>query len=391
MVTSQPTSSGYALTNAFGIYVHFPFCVHKCSYCDFYSITKYQADDFETVTQALKTEIQEASRWIRLQGKKTVSVTSLFFGGGTPSLFPVRCLQQIFECVFQCFSVSPEAEITVEANPETVTSDFCETLGEKTPVNRVSLGAQSFNAKHLALLERLGSKESIQKAAGLLADYGFRNFNLDLIFAVPGQTMGDVISDIEEAVSLRPTHISFYNLTLKPGHALYSSLPKDESAADFYENGIVRLDSLGYEQYEISNFCKPGFESRHNLLYWAGCDFLGVGPSAASRFFWDGRFHHRKQVTDLNNYLSDVSFPHPGFEQSTREQTLLEATFLEMRKNSGIHLTDFNERYQYDLTQSKNYSLYLTEGLIEKAGSSLRLTPRGRLLADAVTRDLVDF
>jgi oxygen-independent coproporphyrinogen-3 oxidase len=390
MSNQQFTSIPSILTNSFGIYVHIPFCVHKCSYCDFYSFTKYEVGDFAQFTHVLCREAEQAKSFLESWGVELQPVKSLFFGGGTPSLLPVDMLARIIQTLQTRFEFLPEAEITIEANPETVSESFLEQLKMKTPVNRVSLGAQSFSEQNLKSLERLGSRESIYQAASLLKKFGYKNFNLDLIFAIPGQSEAQMLQDISEVASLEPTHVSSYNLTLKPGHPLYSKLPKDDFVAELYEKVVSRMTSLGFGQYEISNFAKPGASCEHNLLYWSGGDFLGLGPSAASRFFKDGIFHHRKAFSDFNKYLDQLNFEQVAFESSSRTQTHLEATFLELRKNDGIDLEVFSRKYGYDPSLAKQFSLFVKEGLIAKEGKKLFLTPKGRLLADLVTERLVD-
>ena len=390
MLTPQPISREAAPANGFGIYLHAPYCVHKCSYCDFYSFAA-AAPDFERLAAGLAREIAEAGSWLDREGGRPL-VGSIFFGGGTPSLVPTPLLGRVFAAIAESFALAPDAEITLEANPETVNDAFLDGLRRHTPVNRVSLGAQSFRPDLLRKLERLGSRESIVAAVEKLRRHGYDNFNLDLIFAIPGQGEQGTLADIDEAISLGPAHLSFYNLTLKPGHPLYRDLPDDDTAADLYETGVARLAAAGYEQYEISNFSRAGRPSRHNLLYWNGGDYLGVGPSAASRFFRDGRFLHRKQVADVGRWLQAVergdAFPAPGLEPTTAEQTVLEATFLELRRNEGIVRADFARRYGYDPGSSPKYPMFLRQGLLEETAGRLRLTARGRLLADAVTREL---
>lgn len=371
--------------------MHIPFCVHKCSYCDFYSFTKYNEADFAKFTDAICREVGEAHSFLNYWRGGTSPVKSLFFGGGTPSLLPVKQIKQIIDTLKSQFQFEPNAEITIEANPETVSEKFCEELKSLTPVNRVSLGAQSFSEKNLKSLERLGSRESIYKAAALLKQFGFNDFNLDLIFAIPGQSQSQMLEDLAEVAALGSTHVSSYNLTLKPGHILHSKLPKDDFVADLYEKVVSTLESYGYRQYEISNFAKPEASCEHNLLYWDGGDFLGIGPSAASRFFKDGVFHHRKQWSDFSKYMGRSSFEEVPFESTTQNQTILEATFLELRKNTGIELSKFSKRYGYDPSLAKQFPLFLKEGMVAKEGDKLTLTPKGRLLADLVTERLVDF
>ncbi|MBY0369140.1 radical SAM family heme chaperone HemW [bacterium] len=374
----------------FGLYLHIPFCVHRCSYCDFYSSTQYRAEDFAALADKLVWEAGEAAAWLKAQGHSQ-PVTSIFLGGGTPSLMPLPDLQRVFEGLKKSFSWQEDAEITLEANPETVTEAFAAGLREQTPVNRVSLGAQSFQARHLQTLERLGSAESIQQAVKRLRAVGFENYSLDLIFGIPGQTPQELVADIESVVALQPKHTSFYSLTLKPGHKLYGGLPSDDTAADLYELGRGRLAELGYEAYEISNFCQPGFESRHNQLYWQGGDFLGLGPSAASRFFWNGRSHHRKQIAHWETYLKTASFPSPEFEAITPNQTVLESVFLELRNRAGIPLEAFHTRYGYDLAQAQQLPFFEKQGLLERTPTHLRLTSKGWLLAEGIAQRLVDL
>jgi len=367
-----------------------PFCVHKCSYCDFYSFTRYEAQDFTRWREKILSEIRESGEWLSAMLCGKPPVTSLFLGGGTPSLLPLSDLEAVLSALRAEFPFTSDAEITIEANPETISPEWCRFIVEETPINRVSLGAQSFQTKYLETLERLCSPEAIRNAVDNLRRAGMNDLNLDLIFAIPGQTQKEALADIDAALELEPDHLSFYNLTLKPGHALYAKLPEDDFSADVYEAGIAHLAERGFQQYEISNFSRPGRPSRHNLLYWTGGDYLGLGPSAAGRIFKDGVFHHRKALSDFSKYLESPAFPGGLGEQTTPAETRLEAVFLELRLNQGIELTEFTKRYHYDLTTAKNFSLFEKEGLIEREGETLRLTARGRLLADRVTRDLVD-
>lgn len=367
--------------------MHIPFCIHKCSYCDFYSFTKFSTTDFEQYTQQLCREIEQITEHVKKETTLT-SLTSIFFGGGTPSLLPTLYLEKIFSELQKKFSWLEDIEITLEANPETVTDELL-TSYKNLPINRISLGAQSFSKKRLDNLERLATVESIKKAAERLHKNGFENFNLDLIFGIADQTLEEILNDLQEVKELNPKHISFYNLTLKPGHKLYSMLPSSDDSAHFYEKGIQALEESGYLQYEISNFSKPDFESKHNLLYWDGDDFLGFGVSAASRFFWQNVFSHKKNLSDYKKYLETENFI-PVFEKLTPFQTALEASFLELRKNKGISLEDFHKKYQYDLQKAKKYNLFLKESLLIERSGQLSLTPRGRLLADGVTNELVD-
>jgi oxygen-independent coproporphyrinogen III oxidase len=372
----------------FGLYAHIPFCVHRCSYCDFYSSTEGTAGAFGRIADKIIWEAGASAEWLASREVRR-PLTSVFFGGGTPSLMPLPDLARVFESIQNAFPLENNVEVTLEANPETVDATFAQGLLARTPVNRVSLGAQSFQSKHLATLERRGSAESIRTAVQHLRNAGLSNFSLDLIFGIPGQSVEDLFADIDSLAELDPKHLSFYSLTLKPGHRLFSGLPSDDEAAELYEKGVERLRQYGYFPYEISNFSKPGFRCQHNLLYWSGGDFLGLGPSAASRFFWDGVFHHRKQVSHWEKYLDVTAFPSPVFESTTREQTVLEGCFLELRKSEGIDLEYFEKRYGYHLRDSDRFQAFLNEGLLVLESNRIFLSPKGWLLAEGVAERLV--
>ncbi len=377
------------MTNQFGIYLHVPFCVHKCSYCDFYSFTKYSSGDFAPFVDSLVREARSAAKWLKTQNRLQQPVTSIFIGGGTPSLLPARYLKTLFEVLAQEYPWAPSIEITLEANPETITESLVEEWKAQTPINRISMGAQSFQPEYLKALERLGSAEKITEAAGILKKAGFLNFNLDLIIGIPEQTPEQIKKDIEWAVGLGPTHISNYNLTLKPGHVLFKKLPNDDDSADLYETARLELKAREYEQYEISNYARPGFECSHNLLYWTGGDFLGLGPSAASRFFWDGVFQHRKQLADYAQYLKQEKFESVAWNINSQEQTQLEALFLELRRNSGIDIDRFFKKYGLDLTKSSKLPFLEKAGFLEMQKPTLRLTDKGRLVADTLVCELI--
>ncbi len=354
-------------------------------------MTRFDSDAFQRLTARIVAELGQAAGWLRSTRGVSPEVGSIFFGGGTPSLLPAEHLAAITDAIGGAFAVRADAEITIEANPETVSEAFVAELRRRTPFNRVSLGAQSFRPELLRKLERLGSRDSTVGAVERLHAGGFANLNLDLIFAIPGQSVPDLLGDLEAAIALGPRHLSAYNLTLKPGHALYGQLPDDDRAADLYELASGFLQARGYERYEISNYALAGAPSRHNWLYWSGGDYLGVGPSAASRFRWDGRFYHRKQWSDLPRYLGQTDFPEPAFEPTTWGQTVLEATFLELRTNRGVDLSEFVARYGYDLRRAAKYPRFLEWELLREEGGRICLTPKGILLADTITSELVDL
>ncbi len=369
----------------FGIYVHFPFCRHRCSYCDFFSSTDYTDATFGLFGESLMAEIRRESPPLRSRFNPG-PVVSIFWGGGTPSLFPPSVLEKVFSSLKAEWEMVPELEFTIEANPETVTPEKAAEW-KRIGINRVSLGVQSTNQVALGVLDRRVSREAIPRAVKILKDAGLNNFSCDLIFGIPSQTNEEVIADIERIAELGPRHVSSYHLTLKPGHKLFKELPDQDRAADLYELVMDELGKRGYAQYEISNFSHPGFSSRHNRLYWSGGDFVGFGPSAASRFFADKGFHHRKNVSDLKLYAEGKG---TEFESTSPRSTILESLFLELRQNEGIDLSRFRDRYGYDVEKSRKYPLFVKEGLLERIGPNVKLTPKGRLLADAISPELLD-
>jgi len=302
---------------------------------------------------------------------------------------PVSELSAVFRVLKSEFNWSDSIEITVEANPETIHESLLDQWRSSLPVNRVSMGAQSFQGQHLKTLERLGSAERIFQAGQLLKEFGYSNFNMDLIVGIPGQTIQQIVEDIQLAASISPMHLSNYNLSLKPGHVLFKKLPTSDDSAELYEVARQELEKNGYEQYEISNYSKPGFTCTHNLLYWSGEDFLGVGPSASSRFFWDGVFHHRKQLSDFSGYLKQEQFDSLPFSKTELKETQLEALFLEIRKNEGINLDHFKERYGLDLSLHPKIPLFEKEGFLKIEKPTLALTSKGRLLADSLVCELI--
>lgn len=372
----------------FGLYVHIPYCRHRCSYCDFYSQTQFDEGVLNRLVDQLIAESISASEWLRSEGRSLPPAVSLFFGGGTPSLLPPSQMARLIRGLKQSFEINSRPEITMETNPETLTEQRLEEfLG--AGISRISLGIQSFKQEHLKTLDRQVSEQANHRAIGWVKASGVP-WSLDLIFGIPRQSPDRWAEDLRVAVGYRPSHLSAYQLTLKEPHPEYSNLPDEDLAVELYETLWREIFTSGYSRYEISNFSLPGFECVHNQLYWTGGDFLGIGPSASSRFFWDGRYHHRKQVADLNAYHSG-NVPIFNFEKSTLEQTLIEAIFLEIRTREGIHLPSFKQRYGYDLNQAPKLASLMEASLIDSENECLRLTHKGGLLADSIAVELVRF
>lgn len=373
-----------------GLYVHVPFCRHRCSYCDFFSLTDVDASRWRRTADGIVREIEaESARWNAL-GLLPRPLASVFFGGGTPSWMPEPELRRIVRAILDVFPGAKSAEWTLETNPETVDEDFGRRLAD-TPFRRVSLGVQSFRQELLDRLDRRVDAGAILRALERLRPHVPR-LSVDLIFGIPGQTEAAVVDDVRRATALGTEHLSFYQLTLKPGHPLYSGLPSDDESAELYEAGFAAMAESGFERYEVSNFAKPGALCEHNWLYWSGGAYLGVGPSASGRYFDGTTFRHRKSFADWNRWMAsteDRSLS-PDYEASTPWQSVLEALLAELRTPAGVSANAFATRYRWRLEASSRFEQLCREGLITRDANDGRIRPtaRGMLLADGLAEAL---
>ena len=372
-----------------GLYVHVPFCETKCGYCDFYSVP---LGDRQTapLVRAIVREVE--------QRKSTAGgpFHTIFVGGGTPTLLPMADLKRLFDRLGEVARRDGVFEFSVEANPATVDEAKVRLLVE-AGVNRMSFGGQSFHQRELDVLERLHSPEEIAPGIQLAREGGIERINLDLIFGIPGQTQGSWGESLRRAVDLGVGHLACYGLTFEPGTPLTAQLhdgkvtPCDNDLeADLYLLAIDYLESCGFEQYEISNFAKPGCRCAHNLIYWSNESYIGVGPSAAS--YVDGaRF---KNVPHIETYISNVdNGRHPWREEerlSGRDRAG-ETAMVQLRLNRGIDVAAFERNVGLDPLEL--YAAQIREhrasGLLEYTPEYIRLTKAGRLLADRVIRDFL--
>jgi oxygen-independent coproporphyrinogen III oxidase len=375
---------------SFSLYVHIPYCESKCPYCDFnsYAVKGWPEADY---TQALVAEMRRYAAQPPWAGG---TLRTVFFGGGTPSLFQPSSLARVLEEAEGLFGIEADAEITAEANPGTV--DFARLRGmREAGLNRISFGAQSFNPATLQFLGRIHSADQTVTAVHQAREAGFGQLNLDLIFAVPGQSMDDVACDIDRAVALRPDHISAYNLTFEEGTAFGSALkagrmrqlPEERQAAMY---AMVRreLPCNGYKMYEISNYARPGCEARHNLTYWRGQSYLGIGAGAhsyaadgpAGRRWWNERLPsvyieraHRQGTAQAGGEDLDAAI------------SAAEFAFLNLRLLKGLELRRFVERFGIAFEDRFPQTGRLFEGgLLLREGGRVRLSERGLELADSV-------
>lgn len=364
--------------NKAGIYIHIPFCVKKCSYCAFLSGLAGPEVRQEYVNHLIEE--------IRLRSREVPEADTIYFGGGTPSLLTPEQIGRILEEVRSAFRISEDAEVTLEANPGTLTAESLEGY-RKTGINRLSMGVQSMDDRRLRYLGRIHTAEEVRRDVKMAREAGFRNINLDLIFAIPGTDVSDAMEDLEAIAALEPEHISFYSLQLEEGTSFFRDFEAgklrevpDETDREMYHRGIRALREKGYRHYEISNFARPGCESRHNSKYWNMSEYVGLGLGASS---YTG---HRRTVneTDLKAYSEMLDRGELAFmeiHENSEADDISEAVFTGLRREEGIRYRDilgseaaFWEYFREALSEARAYE---AGGFLELDDEGLRLTERG--------------
>lgn len=360
------------------LYIHIPFCIRKCAYCDFLSAPAAPEVQEAYVGQLL----QEIAASKKLP--EDYEAVTVFFGGGTPGILKGELLCSILRALRDRFSVREDAEITVEANPGTVNRDKLVQYRE-AGVNRISLGLQSADNQELKLLGRIHTWEQFLESFQLARETGFRNINVDLMSALPGQTTESVHRTLERVLTLSPEHISAYSLILEEGTPFYKRyeghpelLPSEEEERQMYYDTRDRLCACGYEHYEISNFAKPGYACRHNLGYWERTDYKGFGLGAASLL---KNVRHTNQ-TDLTEYLKGnfAGTEDPLTEQAVREEYF----FLGLRKMEGVEPGRYREHYEERIQRLQ------AQQLLEEKDGRIRLTERGTDVSNYVMAQFLD-
>lgn len=376
------------------LYLHIPFCEHKCIYCDFYSIAP-NGEGKENYGDLEGRFLNALEREIDLRGQDELFKTTyetIFIGGGTPSLLSPSTIEGILTRLATRFSIRADAEITVEANPGTV--DLKKLQGYKSAgVNRMSFGIQSFHEDDLRFLTRIHTSEQARDNVQNAFRAGFENVSFDLIFALPGQTLERWKSNLQFAMELSPTHLSCYSLIVEQNTPLYRMVQSNEvrlvdteDDAALYEYTIEYLDHAGFTQYEVSNFSRPGYKCRHNVNYWNHENYLSFGPSAHS--FWEGkRWWNLSNVVGYADMLARGLPPVAGEEVLTRQQWIDETVLLGLR-GEGIDLEDFRNRFQKNLLTEYDVLIdgLVNDGLATIGGERLRLTMKGYLVCDEICR-----
>ena len=357
------------------VYIHIPFCIRKCNYCSFISFPKIELK--EQYLKSLSCEIK--SKY------KNEPLNTLYFGGGTPSLLtPTE-----FKDIISLFNTNNDTEITAELNPENIDITYLEGL-KKTGINRISIGCQTFNDKILKLIGRGHNSKQVKQVVKTAKNIGFDNISLDFIYGLPNQTLEGFTSDLKTAVNLGIQHISLYGLKIDKGCYFYNNLPEnlpdDELQAQMYEKAIEELSSSGFEHYEISNFCLPKFESRHNLNYWNNNSYYGFG-TAAHGYINGIRYSN---ITTIDKYIEN---PYKPIEEKllTKQEQLEEEIFLGFRRMSGIDIQEINNKFHIDFNDKyKNIiTKYTQTGHLETTTTGYKLTKEGVLVSNYILADFI--
>ena len=372
-----------------GLYIHIPFCRSRCSYCDF-ATGIYQGELAERYVGALVQEIERS----RNAGAR---VDTVYFGGGTPSLLTPAQLDQILSALDRQFNIDSAAEVTLEMNPGTVSREQLRAFRD-LGVNRASFGAQTFDDAELAKLGRSHTSADTLKTFHELRTAGFDNVSFDLIAGLPGQTLDGWQQNIEQSLALEPEHLSFYLLEVHSGTPLADHIrrglqpvPDEDLAAVMYEWMIERAAAAGYEHYEISNLCRPGFSSRHNTKYWTGAPYFGFGCSAHSFDAHTRRWSNQRDVLRYVETVEQDVSPIVEEQELTDADLRAEALFLGMRMMRGVDVREYNELFGVDLRAEHADELdrFREAGLVEFDGDLIRLTRNGALMSNEVFAALV--
>ena len=374
----------------FSLYVHVPFCASRCGYCDFNTYTAAELGAAPGASQ--DAYVAAAAAELDLARKVLggpAQVQSVFFGGGTPTLLPAPVLAGLLAAVGERFPLAPGAEVTTEANPESIDRAYLDRL-VAAGFTRLSLGMQSARPGVLAVLERRHTPGRVAEVVGWARAAGFGSVSLDLIYGSPTETLSDWRTSLDAALALGPDHVSAYSLIVEPGTRLAAQIgrgqvpaPDEDLQADCYLLAEELLTAQGFSAYEVSNWAQPGHASRHNLAYWVGDDWWGIGPGAHSHVggvrWWNVR-HPR----DYSARLAAGSSPAQARELLTDEQRRVERVLLELRLSQGLPVSVLTS------SEAGRVPGMLASGLVRLEAGNLRPTLRGRLLADAVIRDLLD-
>jgi oxygen-independent coproporphyrinogen-3 oxidase len=361
------------------LYIHIPFCKSRCTYCGFLTFANRSAF-IPSYIEALQKEIK-----LKAKKFKNRTIESVYFGGGTPSLIESKLIEQIIYTIKKNFKLKRTTEITIECNPESVTDEKIRHY-KKIGINRISIGAQSLNDKTLKRIARAHDKKQILKAIAILKKENIKDFGLDFIMGLPYQTLTSFKKEIETILKYEPKHLSYYFLSHDTEQIknFLIECPDEETQVKMYEHLTKRLKKAGYIHYEVSNYAKPNFECKHNLRYWNQQEYLGLGLGAHS---YIGNKVIRNEP-DLTKYIKDPT----GISETLKhdkELNRLDYIMLNIRKNTGINLKNFEKKFGKDFTKKLQTATKTTDPKLLTSGKTIHLTEKGFLFADGITERLL--
>lgn len=370
-----------------GIYIHIPFCRKKCDYCDFYSLPGCNNRFIDEYCRVLTDDISRSA-----DASEDRLVSSIFLGGGTPSLLSGQQLNMILQQIYSSFAVSADAEISLEANPAALDLNKLEQYLQ-AGINRISLGVQSFNDEELMILGRLHKTRHVLETVAMFNKCGVKNYSFDLIYGIPGQTIKSWQNNLHKAMELAPAHISTYLLQLEPETEMGKKLARrvltlldEEIEAAMYESAIDILSAGDYSQYEISNFSLTGYECQHNLSYWHGCNYLGFGAGAVS--FMDNRRY--AVISDVRQYMAAMQAggqaPTEELENMSAGERLADVLILGLRLVKGINIQAVNQCFNVDIMEEYKREIEdnIKKGLLIIKNGRLSLTRRAYFISNSV-------
>lgn len=395
-----------------GLYIHIPFCQAKCAYCDFYSMSGVNDENMQRYTDALLLQMEDYSK-----AAKAYKVDTVFIGGGTPTVLPVKFMSELLDGIYRWFDVDKNAEFTLEANPATISLAALSKY-RRAGVNRLSLGLQSANREELSALSRIHTREDFETSYLAARKAGFQNINVDIMYGIPLQTPDSFSRTLDYVTSLQPEHISMYGLKIEDGTPFANSrdtliLPDEDTEADMYFDGIQYLEAKGFRHYEISNFALPGYECRHNLKYWNCDEYLGLGCAAHSYF--DGiRFSFKRNMgLYIDAMEADMarggmltgdgaSITHEQFSAAelvdemytiSPEERVGEYIMLRLRLGDGISSARFGERFglNFDALYGRRLRIYIDNGFMTYDGDNYAFTPKGMYVSNYILSNILDF
>ncbi|MCR8746558.1 radical SAM family heme chaperone HemW [Romboutsia lituseburensis] len=378
-----------------GLYIHIPFCISKCNYCDFnsckldFDMKKRYLDDLEIEMKLYNDDIKKNN----LENE----ITSIFIGGGTPSILSSSEIKRLFNSIKNNFNVKKEAEITMECNPGTLTKEKLITMKD-VGVNRLSIGLQAVQDYHLKSIGRIHSYDEFEKNYKEAIDVGFNNINVDLMYALPNHKFEDWQESLKKIVKLNPSHISAYSLILEEGTKLYDMYENNEfevidedTDINMYNYTINYLKENGYNQYEISNYSKSRFECEHNILYWKCEHYIGLGPGA-SGYIENYRYNNVESLDEYHNKLSENKKPISNLEKLSIEDKIQEKIFMGLRMNEGIKFDDFRKEFKIEFKEKyrKQMDDLKAKKLINESITGISLTQKGREISNSVFIEFIN-